>query len=411
VRCGRVAPGLLAALLLAACGDSDAVGPPGGPSAAETLFERYVALGQSNTAGFMSGGINVNTQRAAYPVLLAERAAATFHVPALAMPGCPPPLTAALPSQQREGGGTAATCALRETPPPPFVSNLAVPGARILDMVDNQAPGSRTNALTSLILGERTQLEAMMAAQPTLVSVWPEGNDALGAVVTGDPRDVTPPAEFVAALDRIVAGIRQMQARALLIGVIDVTLTPALQPGAFFHALQLTGLSPKPVMASCAPGAPGASLLVSTAVLYDPRAEAVHCAPEAPGVLGEAELEQLRATIAGYNATIEARARANGWAYLDPNPGLRQAAENPVLVRRCQGLAGAGTSSLALLQAFQATCPGPHAPHLWGAYLSLDPIHLSVEGHRFIHDLVAAELNRHFGVSLPLATSSWLQRH
>lgn len=392
---------VVALLLVAGCsGEGDSARVPTEPVTGGPLFTRYVALGQSNTAGYMSDGINLETQRAAYPVLLAERAGVTFHVPELALPGCPPPLAAPPTSTQRVGGGSAAGCALRVAPPPPYVSNLAVPSARLLDMVDNQAPDSRSNQLTTLILGGRTQLEAMVATRPTFVSVWPEGNDALGALITGRTSDVTPHGAFVAALDRVVAGIRQVEAQALLIGVVDVTLSPAVQPGAFFHALELTGQSPKRVLADCAYGTPGGSNLVGVAALLDPHATVISCQEGAFGVLSVAEVEQLRSVIAGYNEAIRLRAQSNGWAYLDPNVAFRTAAQNPSRVRRCQGLAQAGLSPLGFLQAVEASCPGPQAPDFWGSLLSYDPIHLGPDGHRFFYNAMAGAINQHYSTSL-----------
>jgi hypothetical protein len=83
---------LLSMVLLGACVDEGAdiltVSPtPNGGA----LFTRYVSLGNSITAGFQSGGINDSLQARAYPVLLAQRAGATFTYPAIAMPGCPRP--------------------------------------------------------------------------------------------------------------------------------------------------------------------------------------------------------------------------------------------------------------------------------------------------------------------------------
>src|SRR5207247_8855403 len=41
-----------------------------------------------------------------------------------------------------------------------------------------------------------------------------------------------------------------------------------------------------------------------------------------PQTVQPAELVKLVTTVAAYNAVISAQATANGWAYIDPNPGL-----------------------------------------------------------------------------------------
>ena len=55
------------------------------------IFSSYVALGNSITAGYQSGGINDSTQRLSYAVLLAKQMGTRFAYPSLVMPGCPPP--------------------------------------------------------------------------------------------------------------------------------------------------------------------------------------------------------------------------------------------------------------------------------------------------------------------------------
>ena len=139
----------------------------------DPLFERYVSMGNSITAGFQSAGINDSTQAQAYPVLLANAMQSPFFGPYLNRPGCPPPFTNAF-TQARVGGGTPATCALRkpQSPPPPFVSNTAVPGAEVLDIYSNLDTASNANALTTFILGGLTQTQMLLHADPTFVTVW-----------------------------------------------------------------------------------------------------------------------------------------------------------------------------------------------------------------------------------------------
>jgi len=52
----------------------------------------YVALGNSITAGYQSGGINDSTQRQSYALLLARQMGTRYAYPALTMPGCAPPI-------------------------------------------------------------------------------------------------------------------------------------------------------------------------------------------------------------------------------------------------------------------------------------------------------------------------------
>jgi len=72
--------------------DADVLNPP----VVDPLFDSYVAIGNSITAGFQSGGINDSTQRLSYAALLARQMGTRYAFPSLRMPGCPPPLTSLL---------------------------------------------------------------------------------------------------------------------------------------------------------------------------------------------------------------------------------------------------------------------------------------------------------------------------
>ncbi|MDX1675421.1 MAG: hypothetical protein R3314_11560, partial [Longimicrobiales bacterium] len=234
---------------LTACLDHDEaviIEPAGGE-----LFKRYVALGNSVTTGFQSGGVNLQLQADAYPVLLAAKANAPFGIPELAMPGCPPPLVGPLTSTRID----TVSCNLRTFDAPNPVQNLAVPGANTGDISDPLGTGTLLN---TLILGGRTQIGAMQDAEPTLVSVWIGNNDALGATLSGDPSALTPVATFEAEYDEIVAGITTAGPQdAILIGAADpMIVAPALQPGAYFWAIAQNpppGLPTLNVSSNCAP--------------------------------------------------------------------------------------------------------------------------------------------------------------
>lgn len=145
-------PLLLTLPLVAACRDSDT---PAGPilGTSDGLLVRYVAMGNSITAGFQSAGINDSTQRQSYAAVFASRAGAVYNYPSLQMPGCPPPFVSNV-LQTRVGGGTPTTCALRAVPavPDPVLNNVAVPGAEVIDGLSNADPTSNPNALTTFIL-------------------------------------------------------------------------------------------------------------------------------------------------------------------------------------------------------------------------------------------------------------------
>lgn len=432
-----LATALAALPLLAACAaDDQSPLAPVVPAPGGDLFTRYVALGNSITAGYVSGGITGAAQQQAYPVLLASRAGAGFDVALLAGRGCTPPLRGPfLFDTVRVGpGATSQTCDLLAAPAPRIVQNLAVPGATLGDALNVNRPA---NPLSSLFLGGSSQAMRMVEAAPTLVTVYLGNNDILGAAAAGDPAGFTPAATFQTRLDSLVGYLRQTPAGmggedrdVVLIGIAPF---PAiLQPGAYFFAqfaadpAGFTATTGKTVNASCAPapGNPFAASLVSFAIFNSPLPE-IDC-DGVPGlatdfVLTPAETEALIARVTAYNAALKAAADANGWIYLDTNevlagPGttpanLRQRLD-PSRFRLCQGLATAATPA-ELQQAIFTTCPAPSTPgaayapgsaayaNFFGSWLTFDAVHPDTEFQAALASAIAARLNAKHGLSIP----------
>src|SRR5256885_17096496 len=161
-----LAPGLSLALA-AACPQDELFTPLVPAYTGGALFQRYVSMGNSIAMGIQSGGIDDSSQRVAYPVLVAAvMGGNSFYYPSLAEPGCPPRYTNVF-TGARVGAGTSTTCAFRTNPLPPYVSNVAVTDAHVLDLLQN-GPGARTHSdgVAQIVLGGRRQGQAMRARHP-----------------------------------------------------------------------------------------------------------------------------------------------------------------------------------------------------------------------------------------------------
>ncbi len=435
------AAALAGTVLLGACvGDGDELLSPRVPLAGGALFQRYVSLGNSITAGYQSGGINDSLQIRAYPVLLAGRAGGQFYAPLIARPGCPRPFLAALGATGRVG--TADSCVRIDNPP--FVSNLAVPGERLRDLL--VFPSGQLGQLHTLIVGPRTQVRAMIETQPTFVSVWIGNNDALEAAVSGvlGPRltadsTLTPLATFQAQLNALVDSIKVAAPQgAMLVGVVNaVTAAPILQPGAYFWLARdpatgrYNGANGKLVNANCSPvnalGQPNplAANMVSFQIVNDASFPEINCDPAAYPVgdprrgvhlLDIAEQGIVGARVTAYNNAIQQAATANNWLYVNPNQVLQPFLANntgqgatPVVngryqyLRKCQGLANA-TTAAQFQAAVLNSCPvtGPTAaPNFFGALMSFDGVHPSTAAHVILANSFAAAINGKYGTSIP----------
>jgi lysophospholipase L1-like esterase len=405
------------ALTAAAC-SQDSLSPPPVPSyTGGALFQRYVSLGNSITAGFQSAGINDSTQQQSYTLLVAKAMGGDpFYYPSLAGLGCPPPFTNAF-TQTRVGGAgvTGTTCFFRSPGIPPYVSNVAVPGAEVLDVFKNgPAAGTNSNALTQLFLGGRTQAQAMLAARPTFVSAWIGNNDVLGAATNalnpGDTTLITPVATFQTEYTTILDSIQASGAKAILMGVANVTAVPFFSRGATYWAIK-NGLVPGAafpaaftVSSNCAPigtGIPGArgdsvlvpfpygGALLAAASPPNNQARNLDCADTVRAVVVPAELRRLAAAITGYNQFITAQASTRGWAFLDINPTLDSLRLVPGQVASFPAFTNAQGQ------------PNPCSVNPFGLSFSCDGIHPSAAAHRLIAQKVVQAINAKYGSAIP----------
>jgi len=426
-----LAAAALATLALGACvGDDQLNTTLVVPANGGTLFQRYVSLGNSITAGYQSGGIVDTLQRNSYANLLAIRANAPFTQPLLRGPGCPQPFAA--PLTPTAPGGTF--CQRVDVPSTPYTSNVAVPGARIADLF--LTPSDPTNAfhrLYGLLTGGKSEIQAMTDAQPTFVSAWIGNNDALAAALSGvlgpaaagADSQLTRLSAFQASMTQVATAIKASGTQgAVLIGVVFAdSASPLLQPGAYFYLARdpaTKAFNGKLVNDNCSPvtalGTPNplSANLVSFQIVSSALPE-INCDPASPQggtyLLDSAERAVLGARIAAYNAAIKAAADANGWLYVNPMDILRPelgrvttgaTAGRYDQIRKCQLLATAATAA-QFQTAVLNSCPvsGPTAaPNFFGALISYDGVHPSNAAHTLIARALAGALNTKYGLSI-----------
>jgi lysophospholipase L1-like esterase len=237
-------------------------------------FSKYVALGDSLTAGYMSGSLVKTRQLNSYPALIARSAAvAGFEQPYITEPGLPPELVlqAIVPSPvivpKSATAGSPENLAL----PRPY-DNLGVPGATSTDLLVTVSGGFHDVVLRGL----GTALQQGLALRPTVVTLWIGNNDILGAVVRGSAVDgvtMTPVDVFRANYQSIVDTLRASGASVAAANLPDVLTIPyataisryVIDPGT--GQPLLVGGQPVPLLGPSGPLTEGNLVLLSASSL------------------------------------------------------------------------------------------------------------------------------------------------
>lgn len=383
-----------AIVALAACNsDKDVLGPSTPPGGA--IFKSYVALGNSITAGFQSNGINDSTQRQSYARLLAGQMGTQYHYASLAGRGCTPPIANGL-TGALVGNAPAGTCDLRAAASVTDVlNNVAVPGARVLD--PTSATSVASNALTTFILGGKTQVAKALDARPTFATIWIGNNDVLQPALSGLFQPiVSTQTQFQTAYDaminQLLAGAPDL--KGVLIGVAKAQYLPSFTTGALLFATPaaqgaMNAATGKTVVidASCN----GSTSLINVVSLIPAIRAGTHpaliaCAkgiyPAPVGdvyVLDPAEQATLNAAIDAYNNYIQTKATAINFGYFDPN---------------------------TLFAAAKASGDIPPFPNFasttatYGPLISLDGVHPTAAAHKLIANSLIGVINAKYGTTL-----------
>jgi hypothetical protein len=428
----RGAAALLCVAAAAACTDHSAkvLGPR--PAQGNGIFQSYVSLGNSITAGYQSSGINDSTQKRSYAVLLAAQMGTRFAYASIAMPGCPPPVanfqTQARVTLPGLGTTTSSSCFLRSGTAA-ILNNVAVPGATSSDPDAPPTPPSPfANLLTQLILGGQNQVQRAAQADPTFATVWIGNNDVLSAALSGvlvpspgvSP-GLTSPTTFQASYDKLMSDLTQGAPKlksGVLVSVVNVTNIPALFPvslllnsaafrGAFDQAAGYNPASTDPfkntplnIEANCTANPTTlVSLLIAGQIAAfrndstkAPTARTGHppdisCGTSSiyPSPVGQifilepAEITAITNNVTAINTYISSKAQSSSFAYVDINRAL-------------DSLRTAGQ-----------IVPGPNfasATAPFGKWISLDGFHPSSAAHQLITNYLIDAINSKYSTTL-----------
>lgn len=359
-------------------------------------MSRYVSIGDSLTAGYISGGLVETTQKRDYPALIAASggASASFQQPTISEPGIPPIyyLKSLVPLiiERKPGTGQPTNLQL----PRPY-SNLGVPGAISLDVL--QTVSDPDNPYFDLVLrGQGTMLQQAAALSPTFLSVWIGSNDILGAALSGVPVDgvtMTPIPAFQQIMGLLFQQLAGYKGRVIVGNVPDVTTIAFTTAISIYITNPATGL-PVLINGQKVPLiGPGGTPLVQgsyvllTASSYMQQGYGIPVALGGNGqplpnevVLTPDEVIVIRQHVDAFNQTIASLAAQQGIPVVDINSILKGYASKGVVV-----------GGVPLTIAF-----------VTGGLFSLDGVHPSDVGYAIIANEFISKINSSFNASLPL---------
>ncbi len=362
-------------------------------------FSKYVALGDSLTAGFESGSINQTYQKNSYPALIYRQATGKttgFEQPLVSEPGLPGILVlrslSPLSITPSAGAGTPLNLNLAR----PY-DNMAIPGARLHDLLTKTASSSASDP-TDLILRRlgATQLQQGLSLRPTFVTLWIGNNDALAAATSGlviEGVTLTPAAQFDTEYRAVAAAIASVGAKMAVANIPNVTSIPFVTTLTRFVPNPATG---QPVLINGQPVpliGPNGLLQAGDFVLLTASAELAQGRgiPAALGgsgqplsdsaVLSAAEAATIRDRVNNYNATIRAVATERNAAFVDANAILTDVAARGVRI-------GGITYGSAFLT---------------GGVFSYDGVHPTAFGYAYIANQFIEAINAKFGNDIELA--------
>jgi lysophospholipase L1-like esterase len=377
------------------------------------VFQRYVAIGTSISMGVQSDGVFSETQTSSWPAQLARMGDREITQPYIQFPGCRSPFAAPLGGGVRLSGEpilgdpAALSCAPLVDGVTLPTQNVAINGARARDVLfttpQNILDAGNAKVYTRVLPPTMTQLDAMAAQNPKLVSVELGGNEVLSAIsgvalVGPPPFPVENPATFAAEMHQIFDRIDAVQVKHVLVvglptspfeasafrsgaevaanaGVLLVAFNVAVQPDCAganaANQIFVTARIPLAIQAGLAARAQG----------FPP--VPLSCAGAGPTtqdfVLDAGEQTILNTVVAQMNATLQAEAQARGYAYMSLDalysaPGVRV----PFNV-------------VALM-----TSATPFGP-----FMSLDGLHPNAAGQTLIAQAAAQALNARYDLGIP----------
>ena len=411
-------PVIFSFVLFTACDDDEITDPVAENPLGTLDFTRYIAVGNSLTAGFQSGALLIDGQVNSYPNLITDQISATddttytMRQPLLAYPGIGNEAGVGVLELSFDSLNNVVVERSSQAPASmPSVGapyhNLGVPGAYTSDVTTTLGgANSRLSVIGApnpyfdvLIQGGgKTQAELMAEANPTFVTLWIGNNDVLGYATSGgdilaiiEGVVLTTNSEFEAAWVAIADSIDATGAKAITANIPNITDIPFFTTVPFEVDVQVpdVGIVTLPIQYI----EDGETVVATAADLILLTASSLIGVPDSLGnafgisnlnplpdalVLTPAEQAKVSASIAHHNIFIEEQAAARGWGFVDFNAIFADIAINGFVQ---------GNTTLT-------------TDFITGNLFSLDGIHPTGKGYGIVANAFLGVMNTQFGATI-----------
>ncbi len=361
----------------------------------KTEIKKYVALGDSISAGYQDGGLVIDFQNESFPKLISlQLGISDFQQPLISQPGIPPVLVirSLYPSiviVPKPGLGVP----LNLTLPRPY-DNLAVPGANTYNLLSTITDGGGMHDL--ILRGLGTQLQQGISLKPDLLTLWIGNNDVLKAVLAGrviEGVTLTSFSNFQSYYTQIISALKaNTSAKIVISNIPDVTSIPYVTALPIYLVDPLTR---KPVIVggnlvyligpkgALSPG----DYITLPASTY--LAQGIGIPKSAGGtglplpdevVLDKDEVSAIKARTQQFNEFLKSIASSNSIPMVDINSLLNKASKEGIVV-----------GGVKLTTAF-----------LTGGLFSLDGVHPSSLGHAIVANEFIKLINQTYEYEIPL---------
>ena len=382
-----------------------------GTTAGQANFSKYIAVGNSLTAGFADGGLYLDGQRVAYPNLVAGQMSTVgggnftspFFTDAQAN-GSGYLTLASLVNGTPTLANVTTNLAYRDathlTKYTTEVQNLGIPGMRV-DLAFAATYGAANmymeRLLTDAEVGTTTYAQFIQRRNHTFFSLWLGNNDALGWAtnggVTTDPTNVlTDKSTFSLLYSNLVNALTAGGQKGVVGTIPDVTSVPyfnTVTVAALLTAAKAINPAAQAIFIQTGTGSVRIAtnddlirLPFQSAVLFGQGAIPYGLDPRNPiannWVLDKDEVIKVKDYVNSYNSSIKSLANTKGLAIADTYSYLN-------LVK-----AGVAVQGINLSAAF-----------ITGGAFSLDGVHLTPRGNAVIANVFIDAVNNRYGSTIP----------